>query len=1194
MYLKRLEIYGFKSFANKIEMNFEEGVTAVVGPNGSGKSNISDAIKWVLGEQSVKSLRGSKMEDVIFSGTSSKKPLSIAEVSLTLDNSSQILPVAYEEVTITRRMYRSGESEYYLNKSSCRLKDIRELFMDTGIGKEGYSVIGQGKIDEILSSKSEDRRQLFEEAAGIVKYKHRKHEAQKKLDNTKDNLTRLTDILQELEKQLKPLENQSIQAEKFKRLKEALLKLEVNLFIKEIDKTDIELKHIHQQVEMIKKSLALKKSEKETYKAQLMEVQKQITSWEEEIQIYQSEFHHTQNEIGRKEGEINLNQEKLMHLDQNKGRLKGEIDDIHKATIKNTQELEMKLDILKKVDTDIQDMIGVLENKTLEYKNLSHLSALKEQDMEKSKSYIIDALNDIADKKSEENSFKTLINTMQQRIEQVDKDKMDYRRKREEGQQKFGGLQQNLKEVTGVLSHANKEVSKITAEKIDLENQKKQAYKELESIKNEVNHKKSKKSILEEMEKGHDGYNKSVKNALRACEKDLGLGKGIYGVVANLLKVSKGYEIAIETALGPAIQNIVTRNEEDAKRLIHYLKKYNLGRVTLLPLTSIQKKQINQEELSLLKQLSNVEVAIDKINFNDEFSQIFSSLLSRVLIVPNLDVGTEAAKILKYKFKIVTMDGDVMNVGGALTGGSSAFKGNSILGRKRELEELSGTIEMLKKQEVSIQTKYDSLAASIDILDKKLKVLYEEQQENKILQATLESKIQQAQEENRHIAGLMRQMERETEELIAAKGTTLEQYTKIHQEIRNMEEKISETKHTLEDHEKHLSCRKQQMEILTDEITKVKINLASMKEQKKSILQEIENLQTLISVNEVQSQEREKEIIKSNREYEALQQQLCENKNQLQQFNQNLEILQNKLEKLKNDKHGLLQVQNQRKELLGQIEEVIKDLNDSIYKLDMKCTRLEMQQQTFYNKLWEEYELTYSNAKEIREDIPEQLNITKEIKALKDQIKDLGPINLQSIEDYKNVKERYEFLGQQKDDLEKAREALVKVIIDMEETMKKQFFEEFNKIKKNFNEVFVKLFAGGKAELILQEEKDLLSCGIEIIAQPPGKKLQSLSLLSGGERALTAIALLFGILLVKPTPFCILDEIEAALDDANVSRFAKFLQELSQETQFVVVTHRKGTMENADALYGVTMEEEGISKIVSVKLKNEIKKEIAS
>ncbi|AKL95506.1 chromosome partition protein Smc [Clostridium aceticum] len=1194
MYLKRLEVYGFKSFANKTEMSFEEGVTAVVGPNGSGKSNISDAIKWVLGEQSVKSLRGSKMEDVIFSGTSSRKPLGIAEVSLTLDNSSQALPVAYEEVTITRRMYRSGESEYYLNKSSCRLKDIRELFMDTGIGKEGYSVIGQGKIDEILSSKSEDRRQLFEEAAGIVKYKHRKHEAQKKLDNTKDNLTRLTDILQELQNQLEPLKNQSIKAKKYEELKEALLKLEVNLFIREIDKTDIELKQTHQQVEMLKKSLSLQTKEKDTHTSQLVEVQKKIDLREDEVQMYQDEFYHTQNEVGKKEGHINLNQEKLVHLAENTGRLKGEIEEIHRNTVKNTEELEAKLEIFNKMNTETEGMKKDLEKKVSEYEKAVQLSLLKEEDMENSKSYIIDALNDIADKKSEENSFKTLMNTMQQRIEQVEQDEIDYKRKKEEGKEKADALEGKLREITNALNHRNEEMNNGTAEKTKLEEKKSLAYKELERIKSEINHKSSKKSIIEEMEKGHDGYNKSVKNILRACEKDLTLGEGIYGVVANLLKVSKGYEIAVETALGPAIQNIVTRNEEDAKRLIRYLKKHNLGRVTLLPLTSIQKKHISQEELSILKRLSNVEVAIDRIVFNSDFTNVFSSLLSRVLIVPNLNTATEAAKALQYRFKIVTIDGDVMNVGGALTGGSSAFRGNSILGRKRELEELTESIAALKKEEKDLQTKYDECVEIIEGLDKRLKLLSKEHQEDQIQQATLKSKVQQAQEERKQIDGFIKQIERETTELIAAKKTTSDQYAKVHQEICEMEEKISHTKHTLQDGEKELLKEKQQREMLNNEITKIKISLASTKEQKKSISQDIEKIQAALKLNEIQLCEKEEEIAKNTKEDQYLQQQLNENKIHLETLQKNLEILQKKLEELKNDKQNLLEVQDQGRETVSQIEAVITDLNESVYKLDMKSTRLEMQQQTFYNKLWEEYELTYINAKEIKQEISEHLNITKEIKMLKDEIKELGPINLQAIEAYEDVKERHEFLGQQKDDLQKAREALVKVIKDMEDTMQKQFLEEFNKIKKNFNEVFVKLFGGGKAELILQEDKDLLNCGIEIIAQPPGKKLQSLSLLSGGERALTAIALLFGILLVKPTPFCVLDEIEAALDDANVNRFAKFLQDLSHHTQFIVVTHRKGTMENAGALYGVTMEEEGISKIVSVKLTDEIKKEIAS
>ncbi|SNR90254.1 condensin subunit Smc [Anaerovirgula multivorans] len=1194
MYLKKLELYGFKSFANKIELNFEKGVTAVVGPNGSGKSNISDGIKWVLGEQSVKSLRGSKMEDVIFAGTSTRKPLGMSEVSLTLDNSSQALPIEYDEITITRRMYRSGESEYYLNKSACRLKDIRELLMDTGIGKDGYSIIGQGKIDEILSSKSEDRRQLFEEAAGIVKYKHRKNEAEKKLSATKDNLIRVSDILNELENQLEPLKKQSFKAQKYNELKETLLKLEVNLFIKEIDKIDTELKHIHQQMEILKKSLSTQEIEKNNFCEKLSEIENQLELREEEVAKIQDEYHNTQKEIGKKEGEINVNQEKLMHYTQNINRLEKEIKDISNINLKTRGELEAKLIQLKTIDTDLDELETEMKDKVLQYNDINRSKSLKEEDVENSKSTIIDTLNAISDLKSEGNRYKTLTDTMQQRMEQIHKEINHHEEKAVAGHKTFIELQQGLTELRSNMNNIMDRIKNITSEKHLLVNQENNILKKLDSMRKEIQHKASKKNVIEEMEKEHDGYNKSVKNILVACDRNQALGEGVYGVVANLLKVPRGYEVAIETALGASIQHIVTRNEEDAKRLIGFLKKNSLGRVTLLPLTSIQKKTIQNSELKIIEGFKDVKVAIDIIEFDHSFTNVFSSLLSRVLIVPNLDIGVKMAKATQHRFKIVTIDGDVMNLGGSITGGSSGFKGSSILGRKRELEELTESIGNLEKEKHTVELQYNQLIEAKNTLDEEVKMLTEKQQDLKIQEATLASKEQQTEEENRKTDVFIKQLKREIKELMEAKQTTSEKYIGINKEIASMEEMIASTKHTLEDCEKHLLIGKQKLEELNEEITKHKVNLASLQEQKRGLLQEIENLQETIKHNEMQCSEKNEEIINTNNQYSSLQEELMKSKKELQNSVHKLNQLEERLTVLKNGKQELQQVQKQTKEMLNQVEEIIKDLHDSTYKLDVKCTRLEMQQQAFYNKLWEEYELTYNHAKEIKEDVPDHINMTKEIKSLKDGIKSLGSINLDAIEEYESVKERHQFLKQQKDDLESARQTLVKVIKDMEESMKQQFLQEFNKIRENFNEVFIKLFGGGKAELVLEDEKDLLDCGIEIIAQPPGKKLQSLSLLSGGERALTAISLLFGILLVKPSPFCILDEIEAALDDANVNRFAKFLQELSFDTQFIVVTHRKGTMESADALYGVTMEEEGISKIVSVKFTDEFNKEIAS
>lgn len=1194
MYLKKLELYGFKSFANKIELDFEKGVTAIVGPNGSGKSNISDAIRWALGEQSIKSLRGNKMEDVIFTGTNDRKALSMVEVSLTLDNNSQYLPIEYDEITITRRMYRSGESEYYLNKSVCRLRDIRELFMDTGVGKDGYSIIGQGKIDEILSTRSEERRQLFEEAVGIVKYKHRKVEAEKKLKSTKDNLVRITDILYELENQIGPLKNQSIKAQKYIELKESLLKYEVNLFVKEIDKIDLELKHIHKQMNVLKDSLSTQMLEKDRLNNRLESLEEKLNLVEDKISEYRDDYHSTQKEISRYEGEINVNQEQIGHYTYNVNRLEEEIQNLSKSKQKMRIGLDEKLNQLKQLDFDIELIEKEVQNKTAEYDRINNLKTLKQEDIEKSKSHIIDILNQISDMKSQGNSYKTLVDTMQHRISQINESMKIYNNNKITASTQIAEVESDLDKLKFDFKNTIDKTTDIRIKKDSLINKESVLLKQLETLTKQIQHKESRKNIIDEMEKGHEGYNKGVKNVLLACEENFALRKGVYGTVASLIKVPPTYELAIETGLGASIQHIVTHDEETAKKLINYLKTNKLGRITALPLSSMVTRTINNSELKTIKAFGEVKIASEIIEFDNKFTNIISNLLSRVLIVPNIDIGIKLAKALQHRFKIVTLDGDVMNIGGSITGGGTTFRGVSLLGRKREMEELTQSIKKMCQEYEKNKIVLSKLSQLKNTLLKEEELLKVKEQEMKIQEVTLTSRLQQCTEDNKKIHLSIQQIKNELREINEAKKITLEKYNNACNEIQLMEKAIVNTEHSLKDYEKGLLAGNQQLDILNEEITKKRIGLVSVQEQKRALLHEIDNLQRNLEENDIQASEKDKEIIDLSKKRASSKENLNIIKSDLHRAINRLKILDENLNQEKRLKQKLIDDSRASKIIASQVEEIICELNESSHKLDVKATRLEIQQETFYNKLWEEYELTYNHAKKIKGEIAENINIIKEVKILKDEIKLLGNINLESVEEYKIIKERYQFLKEQKDDLESAGLNLYKIIKDMEKTMEKQFLDEFGKIQEKFQEVFVKLFGGGKAELILEDESDILNCGIEIIAQPPGKKLQSLSLLSGGEKALTAISLLFGILLVKPSPFCILDEIEAALDEVNVNRFASFLQELSLETQFIVVTHRRGTMENANVLYGVTMEEKGVSKIVSVKLSDEFNKEIAS
>ncbi|ABR48901.1 chromosome segregation protein SMC [Alkaliphilus metalliredigens QYMF] len=1194
MYLKRLEIQGFKSFANKIEMNFEQGFTAVVGPNGSGKSNISDSIRWVLGEQSAKSLRGSKMEDIIFAGTAKRKALGMAEVSLTLDNSTKMFPLDYNEITITRRVYRSGESEYFLNKSSCRLKDIREMLMDTGIGKDGYSIIGQGRIDEILSSKSEDKRQVFEEAVGIVKYKTRKEESEKKLQNTTENLDRVKDILSELEKQLNPLKKQSERAESYKRFKEVLLRLEVNLFIREIDKIDGELKHIQEQIEVLNHSHIEQKKEKEQFQRQLQNMKNHIEEQEQEIQVCQNQHHHIENQIEKKGGHVNLIHEKILNNNENIKRLDFEMAKINEDKIQLSIQLEERLKKFDEICIQIDEVKNDLEKKSDLLKGLMNQSELEEKNIEDSKSMIIDMLNQISEKKSELNSLKTLKKTIDDRKVQVQQTGQAHQENAIENQNMIVTLKEKKTSVSEKIRFINKNI----IEKHELlENtlrKSKQLSIEVEAAKNSINYKTSRKNILMEMEREHEGFHKSVKNALGICKKHSELDQGIYGVVADLLQVPKGYEIAIEVALGSAIQNIVSRNEYDAKKLIEYMKKYNLGRVTILPLTAIKQRNITLEENRIIQQHEDVKVAYDLVDCANEFKTIFSNLLSRVLIVENMDKGIKVAQNLNHRLRVVTIEGDVLNIGGSLTGGSNSNKGTSILSRKRELDDLN---ELIKKEtEVYKQkeSQLNSLEGHIQAIQEEISNVKEEQQQYKIEEATLSNQLDQSIKEEQQIKNLISQVSRELKQLIETANETDVKSNMIQSEIQCLEMKIENIQEKLNQMQELMHGEKQKVEAISSEITERKVKYASIEEQKKSVLQEIETVQDVIRVSEEGLVEKDKEVKGSREKFADFEKELKQGKLSLQELNKELKETENRLSITRKEKIDLLQHASQQQEALENIERVISELLDSIHKLDVKRTRLEMQQQSVYNKLWDDYELTYNKAIEIKEETGDLTGSVKEIKDLKEKIKALGTINADATEEYIKVKERHDFLNQQQMDLDQAQQSLMKIISDMEQTMKQLFVTQFKHIKKNFNEVFIRLFGGGRADLILEDPDNPLSCGIEIVAQPPGKKLQNLSLLSGGERALTAISLLFAILLVKPSPFCILDEIEAALDDANVHRFAHFLKDLSVDTQFIVVTHRKGTMENADELYGVTMESEGVSQLVSVKLTEDKNNTIAS
>ncbi|MCT4606373.1 MAG: chromosome segregation protein SMC [Marinisporobacter sp.] len=1186
MYLKKVDIHGFKSFADKIGIEFEKGVTGIVGPNGSGKSNISDAIRWVLGEQSAKTLRGSRMDDVIFAGTTKRKPVGMAEVSLTLDNESNKLPVDYSEVTVTRRVYRSGESEYYINKSLCRLKDIKEIFMDTGVGVDGYSIIGQGKIDEILNNKSGNRRLLFEEAAGIVKYRSRKEDSEKKLENTNQNLTRVDDIIRELKSRIEPLKEQSKKAKTFLEVQGELKDLEINLFIRELETLKYDIEALKEQENIIRNQLEHYSEDKEEIEGNYGETKRNIEAIDKSIQQLQNNIFETIHLMEKKEGELGLCNEKVLNITENKKRLKDEIKEIDESKKNLLIQLDEKEENLKNASGFLQDTKNHLQNKLNDFNQVKNVLEKKEEDMEKSKENVIDLLNTAATIKSDMHSLITFQNNIIKRQKQIEEDKKNLENDAESLEKEEKIVQEQLKDMTNQFENLKKERTFIDLEIEKSTNCMRENKEKEEQLRRNIQEKQTRKNLLEEMEKEYEGFHKSVKNTLIHAKNNPQIGKGIYGVVAELIDVPKGFEVAVEVALGGAMQNIVCEKTEDANGMIYYLKKNKLGRVTFLPMDRFKKNFPQREELKNEKGF--LGFAIDSIGCSEEYKNVIGSLLRRVVFVDQIENGILLSKKIGNKYKLVSLDGDIINPSGAITGGSYRSKTLNILSRKREIEELDNhikalTVEYEEKLKIShhMESKLINLKKKLNEQDGLLK-------EKEIAFINMENKKNQLQKEIKTYQENICRIDLEIEQLTMEQIDTDKNIKIKRVEVERLENEEKEIQDQVSSSKSSYDEEKIKKEKLSGEVTNIKIEIASLEQKRKHIEQDIKMATLKIKELDGLKNNKQTEIHELIRSKESLLKQL----NGLKIEMKDADVLKKQCEfNLGQEKSKRKQVYKNFEEVeesLKKINEMVGELQDSLHKIEVKLTRLEMQQESYFNKLWETYEITYVEALSYKKENMNLPEASRKIKLLKKKIRDLGSVNLEAIKEYEEVMERYEFLTAQKEDLIAAIDSLKKVIKEMENTMRKQFAESFERIKVNFDEVFKKLFGGGKAQLKLDDEEDILSSKIEIIAQPPGKKLQNLSLLSGGERALTAIALLFAILKVKPTPFCILDEIEAALDDANVYRYAEFLKEFSRETQFIVVTHRKGTMESVDALYGVTMQEHGVSKLVSVKLTDKI------
>ncbi|MBT2715156.1 chromosome segregation protein SMC [Bacillus sp. ISL-57] len=1178
MFLKRLDVVGFKSFAEKISIDFVPGVTAVVGPNGSGKSNVTDAVRWVLGEQSAKSLRGAKMEDIIFSGSDTRKALNFAEVSLTLDNETNSLPIDFHEVSVTRRVYRSGESEFFINNQGCRLKDIIDLFMDSGLGREAFSIISQGKVEEILSSKAEERRVIFEEAAGVLKYKTRKRKAESKLTETQDNLNRVHDILHELEGQVEPLKIQSSLAKEFLAKKDELEQIEVALTVYEIEELYEKWEKLSQELEKHNEMEQQMAGQLQDREAHLKKLRDSLATLETSINGLQEILLNASEELEKLEGRKEVLKERKKNAAQNKSQLEKAIVEGEAAVERLTLQKERETEILHALNLEVKGISETLHEKQ---KSLGLFNSDIEAVIEAKKSDYIEWLNKQATAKNEKQYLLQQLAQQEHKNAKLDMEnekflteRMDITAKKMEYSQLMDNMTKQLEEH---VTYFRNQQNKLNAAKDSYQKQETTLYKAYQFLQQA----KSRKELLEEMEDDYAGFFQGVKEVLKAKETL----RGIEGAVAELIKVPKEYETAIETALGGAMQHVVVEREEHAREAISFLKKNRYGRATFLPLSVIKAREISANQLSMLKSHSAfVGTGSSLIQYDDRHAAIAENLLGTVIITTDLKGANDLAKMMQHRFRFVTLEGDIVNPGGSMTGGALKQKTTSLLSRKTELEELQQKLAAMEVKTNQLEKQVKQLKVDVGVQEQTLEQTRKTGERLRLQEQTLKGELREVELQERNVNERLHLYDLD-------KNSYLEEQQQKKARLEELEELLESCKSEIEG-----------LDRLISEMTEQKQSQQSSKE---SLAEETNELKVMLASKrgQLQNQKEKMERIESDLSKESSR--LAENKddlglltNEMTDSSSGEESLEDMAQQKLLDKNGAIEgitIKKQEKnELLMEVETLELSLKEEnrlyrgivevIKDEEVKLTRLDVELENRLDHLREEYTLSFEGAKERYPLMMPADEAQKRVKLIKLAIEELGTVNLGAIDEYARVAERYEFLLIQKEDLQQAKDTLFQVIDEMDDEMKRRFADTFYSIRKEFEQVFKALFGGGRAELKLTNPDDLLNTGVDIIAQPPGKKLQNLSLLSGGERALTAIALLFSILKVRPVPFCILDEVEAALDEANVVRFSQFLRKFSRETQFIVITHRKGTMEEADVLYGITMQESGVSKLVSVRM----------
>ena len=1179
MYLKSIEVQGFKSFANRIRFDFHEGITGIVGPNGSGKSNVADAVRWVLGEQRVKQLRGGTMQDVIFSGTENRRALSYASVAITLNNADHKLPVEYEEVTVTRKLYRSGESEYLLNGTACRLKDINEMFYDTGIGKEGYSIIGQGQIDRILSGKPEERRELFDEAAGIVKFKRRKNISLKKLEEERQNLLRVNDILSELEKQIGPLSRQSEVAREYLKKKEELKTFDINMFLLETERIKEQIGEIEGQLRNAEDELGEAKTRYEEMKVEYDAIEEEVDSIDYSIEKAKSQLNETTLLKQQLEGQINVLKEQINtvrmndeHYDNRLHTIRIEIEARQgqlRELSKEQEEVRGKLQEVTRKDQEAKESLIVIQSRI----------AGQTEEVEASKQEIMEILDNRASTRAKIQHYDTTQEQITARKAELDRLLYEARAEGEKQNEILASYEEELKNVRAEISGFSGQLQD-TEQKIEQYQSKLDEKQEKLRLGQTAYHRESSRlESLKNITERYDGYGNSIRKVMSNRNKE----PGLLGVVADIIKVEKEYEIAIETALGGNIQNVVTDSEETAKRMIQFLKKNKFGRATFLPLTSMHGNSGIRDQ-NALQEPGVIGLANTLVHVEPRFQGLADQLLGRTIVVDHIDHGIAIARKYRQSLRLVTLEGDLMNPGGAMTGG--AFKNSSnLLSRRREIQEFEETVAMLKRDMDQMEQEVNEIKHRRGMCYNEIDNIQHQLSQASIEENTVKMNLEQVQGKQKELTERRGMYQKEQETLQERLQEIQDNEESIRLELeasKNLEQELNEKIDRLQ---KKLEDDKEQESIQLKASEEVHLSFASLEQQNVFILENIGRIEE--ETAKFEEELKEVDISKGNASGE-----IQEKEEQIRELAATIEnsgeLFAELQEEIKSQVAKRDELNQKHKTFLGKREELSKHMSE----LDKECFRLNSRKESYeeaadkhINYMWEEYELTLHSARELRNPNLTDLNyMKKQIQNLKGEIKKLGNVNVNAIEEFKEVSERYEFLKGQHDDLAEAEETLIKIIEELDVAMRRQFQEQFALICAEFDNVFKQLFGGGKGTLELMEDEDILEAGIRIIAQPPGKKLQNMMQLSGGEKALTAISLLFAIQNLKPSPFCLLDEIEAALDDSNVVRFAQYLHRLTKHTQFIVITHRRGTMTAADRLYGITMQEKGVSTLVSVDL----------